>query len=60
MTARKDPAKSGRPSLGHSEQILLKLHPDLLAYARQRAEASYVTVAEYLRQLIIADMKGQP
>lgn len=60
MTARKVPDKPGRPSLGHTQQMMLKLHPDLLAHVRQQAEASYQSPAEYIRQLILTDMKGQP
>lgn len=42
--------------LGHTEQLLIKLHPDLLAYLRERAAARHQTPAEYIRQMIVSEM----
>ena len=47
-----------REHLGHTEQVMLKRHPDLKAHAERVAAADYCTVAEYIRRLIIADMRN--
>jgi hypothetical protein len=47
--------RPGRRALGHTEAMGLKLHPDLMDHLRKQAEANYVSEAEYVRQLIIAD-----
>lgn len=60
MTARKDPERGQRKDLGHGVQVPLKLHPDLKAHVDARAEAEYCSAAEYIRRLIIADMRRKP
>lgn len=47
----------GRPSMGFSEQIALKLHPDMLAFVQREADMNYQTAAEYIRSLIVAKMR---
>jgi hypothetical protein len=49
--------KPRRPNLGHTKGVLIKLHPDLFEYLVAEAEAGYVSVPEYVRQLIIADKR---
>jgi hypothetical protein len=50
-------AKHGRPSLGFTELIALKVPPTLKAYLDARAADEFCTIAEYLRRLIVADMR---
>lgn len=47
-----------RPSMGMTETVILKLHPDLKTHLEQKAKDDYCTLAEYLRRLIIQDMRG--
>ena len=51
-------SKLARAPLGHTETIMVKLHPDLKAHLETSAAAGYCTVAEYVRQLIVADMRS--
>lgn len=53
-------SKHARAPLGHTEQIMVKLHPDLKAHVETEAARGYCTVAEYVRQLIITDMRSTP
>lgn len=46
--------KNARKKLGHSETILVKIHPDLLDFVRSESEARYQSQAEFIRSLIIA------
>jgi hypothetical protein len=46
-----------RRNLDLSATIILKVHPDMKAWVDGQAEADYVTTAEYLRRLIVADMR---
>ena len=48
-----------RRDIGHNEQMMLKLHPDLKAWVDKQAENDYCTAAEYIRRLIIADMRAE-
>lgn len=50
---------AGRKDLGHSEQLMLKIHPDLKDHLEEQSARNYVTVAEYIRQLVIADMRKE-
>jgi hypothetical protein len=51
--------RKARKSLGHSEAVLIKLHPDLKAHIEQQAEANYCSTSEYVRRLIILDIQAQ-
>jgi hypothetical protein len=44
-----------RKDLGHTEAVLLKLHPDLKSWVEARSAVHYCSQAEYIRRLIIAD-----
>lgn len=46
-----------RKAMGHTETVILKLHPTLKAHVANQAEQEFCTVAEYLRRLIIVDMR---
>lgn len=46
----------GDLNLGHSEQLTVKMHPDLAQHLRLMAGRRYISVPEYMRQLIVADM----
>jgi hypothetical protein len=48
-----------RKDLGHTETVLLKMHPALKTHVEQAAGREYCTVAEYLRRLVIADMRKE-
>lgn len=48
---------TSRKNLGHTEQLVLKLHPDLKAHVDARAAEEYCSAAEYIRRLVIADMR---
>lgn len=52
-----EPARhpKARKDLGHTESVMLKLHPDLKTWVEERAEENYCTQSEYIRRLIIAD-----
>ena len=52
-----DSSMPSRKNLGHTDVMGLKLHPDLSAHIRTRAEATYCSNQEYLRKLIVADME---
>jgi len=52
-----DRTKYGRKPLGHTEQLALKLHPDLLAWVKERAADEYCTDQEIVRRLILEDMR---
>jgi hypothetical protein len=53
-----EPRSKARKSLGHSEQLAVKLHPELAAHVRQRAAANYQSPSEYIRSLIVADKRS--
>jgi len=53
-----EPHKKARADLGHTEMVGLKLHPDLMAHVKARAAENYQSASEYLRGLIVADMRG--
>jgi len=46
-----------RKDLGHTEYVQIKMHPELLAHVRDQSVASFCSVAEYIRQLIVADKR---
>ena len=46
---------NARAALGHTEAIMLKLHPELKRWVDARAAERYCSQAEYVRQLIVAD-----
>lgn len=50
---------AGRRDLGHSESLMLKMHPDLKSWVDAQAQADYTTSAEYIRRLIIADKRAK-
>lgn len=50
MTAKKP--KRGRPSLGHTAELSVRMSPRLLKAARETAKASGVSVAEWVRRLV--------
>jgi hypothetical protein len=39
--------------------MMLKLHPDLMAHVQKVAANEYITMAETVRRLIIADMRKE-
>lgn len=49
---------SARRDLGHTEIIMVKLHPDLKAHIDRQAGANYCSTSEYVRRLIVADMRA--
>lgn len=54
-----EPRSKARKSLGHSEQLGVKLHPELAAHVRERAAANYQSPSEYIRSLIVADKRSE-
>lgn len=52
------PATARKQVMGHTQIITLKVHPDLDAHVKKRAVEEYCTYQEYVRRLIIADMRG--
>jgi len=46
-----------RPTLGFTEKVALSLHPDLLAFVKEQADANYQTQQGYIRSLIAAEMR---
>ena len=44
----------------HNKTILVSLHPDLKAHIRAEAARDYISMAEVIRKLIIADMRKNP
>jgi hypothetical protein len=46
-----------RAPLGHTETLSIKIHPDLMAHVTAQAAREYCTQQEYVRRLIIADMR---
>ena len=46
-----------RAPLGHTHQLGLRLHPELVAHLEVQAQAHYCSVSEYVRQLIIDDKR---
>lgn len=63
MTAAKKKAPTkvpgARKSLGLTAVMMLKLHPDQMAHVVEASEANYQSAAEYVRQLILADMRAE-
>ena len=47
----------GRPNMNFSESVVVKVHPDMLAFVQHQAETNYQTVPEYIRGLIVAKMR---
>ena len=58
VPARGRPRGSGRKDLRLVKPMTLKLHPDLSAYLDRASTARYCTVQEYIRQLIVDDMRS--
>jgi hypothetical protein len=46
-----------RQTMGHTEVVMLKLHPDMMNHIRAQAAKEYCTNAEIMRRLIIQDMR---
>ena len=44
----------------HNTTLLVSMHPDLKNHIRAGAERDYITMAEVIRKLIIADMRKNP
>lgn len=51
--------KNARPSLGFTETVAVKLHPDLATWVKGRAAADYCTQQEVMRRLIVDAMRRE-
>jgi hypothetical protein len=58
-TNDEDRHPKARKPLGHTATIPLKMHPDLYAFIVSRAAVNYCSTQEYLRRLIVNDMRSQ-
>ena len=48
-----------RPNLGHTQTVILKLHPDLMNHINRIAAEDYCSKAEIVRRMILADMRKE-
>jgi hypothetical protein len=51
--------KGKRRNLGHTETIMVKMHPDMKAHLDVMASREYCTFAEIVRRFIIDDMRKE-
>jgi predicted HicB family RNase H-like nuclease len=49
--------RGNRRALGFTESFMLKIHPDMAEHIKARAEQEYISTSEYVRRLIVEDMR---